>query len=310
MAPFDPHSCTDSTHPLTTHIAFSIFFSFPTSTLHSSALYSLSSPFSGDLLLDLSPTLILSSALHPQTQAPIPFSLPTPHTLSLTLDNLSSFLLLFTTSPSASALQWLSPSQTKSKTHPFVYTQCQSIHARSIFPCQDTPAARIRYSALLNIPAALSSVMSAAKVRRREPVGVECWNAVMDEVWCGPGRVVEEFVMEQPIPTYLFAFAVGEIGEREVGPRTRVYAEGGEEVLDVAEREFKGTEEMIRVSEGLFGSYEWERFDLLVLPPSFPYGGMENPRMVFLTPTVIKGDGTGAQVYHCYHLSFLSIMRH
>lgn len=102
--------------------------------------------------------------------------------------------------------------------------------------------------------------------------------------------------MEQPIPPYLFAFAAGEIGEREVGPRTRVYAEGGAEVLDAAAREFAGTEEMIRVGEGLFGRYEWERFDLLVLPPSFPYGGMENPRMVFLTPTVIKGDATGAQV--------------
>lgn len=102
--------------------------------------------------------------------------------------------------------------------------------------------------------------------------------------------------MEQPIPSYLFAFAAGVIGEKEVGPRTRVYAEGGGEVLEAAAREFEGTEEMIRVGEGLFGPYDWERFDLLVLPPSFPYGGMENPRMVFLTPTVIKGDATGAQV--------------
>lgn len=102
--------------------------------------------------------------------------------------------------------------------------------------------------------------------------------------------------MEQPIPPYLFALAAGEIGSRDVGPRTKVYAEGGVEVLEAAAREFAGTEEMIKVGEGLFGPYEWERFDLLVLPPSFPYGGMENPRMVFLTPTVIKGDATGAQV--------------
>lgn len=109
--------------------------------------------------------------------------------------------------------------------------------------------------------------------------------------------MVEEFVMEQPIPSYLFAFAVGELGFREVGPRTRVYAESAAvEVLDAAALEFAGTEEMIKQGEKLFGSYEWERFDLLVLPPSFPYGGMENPRMVFLTPTVIKGDATGAQV--------------
>jgi leukotriene-A4 hydrolase len=100
------------------------------------------------------------------------------------------------------------------------------------------------------------------------------------------GRVVEEFAMEQPVPTYLFAFAVGELGFREVGPRTRVYAEAGGYVLDDAAKEFAGTEEMIRQGERLFGPYDWERFDLLVLPPSFPYGGMENPRMVFLTPTV------------------------
>lgn len=108
--------------------------------------------------------------------------------------------------------------------------------------------------------------------------------------------MVEEFVMDQPVPPYLFAFAAGELGSREVGPRTRVYAEAAPELLDSAAREFAGTEDMIRQGEKLFGPYEWERFDLLVLPPSFPYGGMENPRMVFLTPTVIKGDASGAQV--------------
>lgn len=154
----------------------------------------------------------------------------------------------------------------------------------------------MKYSALLNIPSELSSVMSASKTNRRDPRSNEARGACDDAVWCAPGRMVEEFVMEQPIPPYLFAFAVGEIGVREVGPRSRVYVEGGVEVLDAAEREFKGTEEMIKVGESLFGKYEWDRFDLLVLPPSFPYGGMENPCMVFLTPFVIKGDGTGAHV--------------
>ncbi|KAK3409005.1 hypothetical protein EUGRSUZ_J01128 [Eucalyptus grandis] len=102
--------------------------------------------------------------------------------------------------------------------------------------------------------------------------------------------------MEQPIPPYLFAFAVGELGYRDVGPRTRVYSEAVPAVLEAAAAEFAGTEDMVRQGERLFGDYEWERFDLLVLPPSFPYGGMENPRMVFLTPTLIKGDASGAQV--------------
>lgn len=138
--------------------------------------------------------------------------------------------------------------------------------------------------------------MSARHVERRMPVAGEAATACDDSMWCAEDRVVEEFVMEQPIPPYLFAFAVGEIGYREVGPRTRVYAESVPSVLDAAAREFAGTEDMIRQGEMLFGPYEWERFDLLVLPPSFPYGGMENPRMVFLTPTVIKGDASGAQV--------------
>lgn len=190
----------------------------------------------------------------------------------------------------------MSPPQTFNKSFPFVYTQCQAIHARSIFPCQDTPAARIKFAAKLNIPRYLSAVMAAKHIDRRDPAAGECHGACDDSLWCAEGRVVEEFVMEQPIPPYLFAFAVGELGFREVGPRTKVYSEAVPAVLDAAAREFAGTEEMIKVGEGLFGPYEWERFDLLVLPPSFPYGGMENPRMTFLTPTVIKGDATGAQV--------------
>lgn len=155
---------------------------------------------------------------------------------------------------------------------------------------------RIKYAARINIPRHLSAVMAARHVERRPPYPGEGWAEVSDSVWCAEGRVVEEFVMEQAVPPYLFAFAVGELGHREVGPRTRVYAEAVASLLDAAAREFAGTEEMIRQGERLFGEYEWERFDLLVLPPSFPYGGMENPRMVFLTPTVIKGDASGAQV--------------
>ncbi|KAK3232319.1 hypothetical protein Dsin_004200 [Dipteronia sinensis] len=145
--------------------------------------------------------------------------------------------------------------------------------------------------------------MAAQHVDRRAPIagetkmfGGESFDFDYESLWCTEGRIVEEFEMNQPVPPYLFAFAVGELGSREVGPRTKVYAESVPAVLDAAAQEFAGTEEMIRQGERLFGEYDWERFDLLVLPPSFPYGGMENPRMVFLTPTVIKGDASGAQV--------------
>ncbi|TYH90058.1 hypothetical protein ES332_A13G024500v1 [Gossypium tomentosum] len=308
MAPLDPHSFVDSHHPLTTDISLSLYLDFPSATIHGVAFFILKSPHVGQLSFDTR-SLSIHQVLSPITLSPLPFSLsssPDPikgTQLSISLpddDVLNSFFIVFSTFPSSSALQWLSPPQTFNKKHPFVYTQCQCIHARSIFPCQDTPAARIRYSALLNVPRELSAVMSARHVDRRSPVSGEGHSHLLpggfNSLWCSETRVVEEFQMNQPIPPYLFAFAVGELGFREVGPRTRVYSEAVNSVLDAAAKEFAGTEEMIRQGEKLFGDYDWERFDLLVLPPSFPYGGMENPRMVFLTPTVIKGDASGAQV--------------
>ncbi|XP_058098352.1 leucine aminopeptidase [Magnolia sinica] len=307
MAPIDPHSFSDSTHPLATHSSFSFYFDFSSSTIHASALLSFPPPPYTCPFISLDTrSLSVHSVLDPTTLTPLPFSRDDYDdpikgrklTITLPVNSASSFSILITysTSPSSSALQWLSPPQTFNKHLPFVYTQCQSIHARSVFPCQDTPAARLRYSARLNVPRQLSAVMAAAHLGRRPPLPNESAGACDDALWCAEDRAVEEFSMEQPIPPYLFAFAVGEIGSREVGPRTRVYAELAPAVLEAAAREFAGTEEMIRQGERLFGPYEWGRFDLLVLPPSFPYGGMENPRMVFLTPTVIKGDASGAQV--------------
>ncbi|KAL2323853.1 hypothetical protein Fmac_022911 [Flemingia macrophylla] len=301
MGRIDPHSFTESSEPATRHIGLALYLDFPSSTIEGSALFTLDAPHTGPFSLDTR-GLTIHSVLSPETQTPIPFSLSAAHPfsgsqLSLTLSNHTSFLISYTTSPSSSALQWLLPPQTLAKSHPFVYTQCQAIHARSVFPCQDTPAVRIRYSALLNIPSHLSAVMAARHLHRRPPrEGDLPATATAPASWCSPGRVVEEFLMDQPVPPYLFAFAVGGLGNREVGPRTRLYAEDVPALLDSAAAEFAGTEEMIREGERLFGPYEWERFDLLVLPPSFPYGGMENPRMVFLTPTVVKGDATGAQV--------------
>ncbi|WOL18667.1 leukotriene A-4 hydrolase [Canna indica] len=302
MARLDPHSYTDSSHPLATHVALTLYFDFAARTIQGSALLTLPAAHTGPLILDTR-SLVIHSAVDPLSGKPIPFSFPASEDpifgrpLSLSLSAQSAALVVFSTTPSSSALQWLSPAQTASKAHPFVYTQCQSIHVRSIFPCQDTPAARFTFSARLNLPRPLTAVMAAARaVDPRDPTAGEAGPACPDALWCAPGRVVEEFVMDRPIPPYLFAFAAGDIAARDVGPRTRVHAEGGAALLDAAAREFAGAEDMIRAGEALFGPYEWGRFDLLVLPPSFPYGGMENPMMVFLTPTVIKGDASGAQV--------------
>ena len=179
----------------------------------------------------------------------------------------------YRTSDQATALGWLLPEQTASKQHPYLFSQCQAIHARSIVPLQDTPRRRVTFSAELDVPDELASLMAARFIERRPGQS---------------GRALDQWEMPQPIPPYLLALAVGRVVSRELSPRVRVWAEPS--VVDAAAREFDGVEPMIEAAERLFGPYDWERFDLLVMPPSFPYGGMENPRLTFLTPTIIAGD--------------------
>lgn len=176
----------------------------------------------------------------------------------------------YQTSPSASGVQWLSPEQTAGKQHPFLFTQAQAVHARSFIPLQDSPQVRVTYNATIRTPKDLLAVMSAAN----DP------NTSRDGVY--------EFVMPQAIPSYLIALAIGDLQFKAMGQRTGVYSEPS--ILESAAAEFIDTESMLEVTEETYGPYSWDRYDLLILPPSFPFGGMENPRLSFITPTVIAGD--------------------
>jgi leukotriene-A4 hydrolase len=255
----DPHSYTKFEQSKISHIDLHLSPDFSMKRIQVSATYELDSPLTGSLYLDTRSLQIhrvhtdgrgwawevdfkddiLGERLHIKD-----------------LNQVSRFSIDLSTSPEASALQWLSPQQTKGGSHPFLYSQCFALHARSIFPCQDTPSVRFTYDACIEVPQPLTAVMAAAGegVEHREETSLF------------------QFHMPQPIPSYLFAFAVGNIAFKEMSERCGIYAEP--EMLDDAVLEFEENEKRLGQIENLFGPYIWDRYDVLIMPPSFPYGAM------------------------------------
>jgi aminopeptidase N len=185
----------------------------------------------------------------------------------------------YATRPGATGLQWLAPEQTAGKKLGFLYSQSQAIHARSWIPSQDSPGVRTTWDAIVITPARYTAVMAAEQLGEIDRPA---------EGQAPAKTKAFRFVMPQPVPAYLIALGVGDLEQRELGPRTAVWAEPS--VVSKAADEFADMEAMLGEAEKLYGGYAWGRYDVLVLPPAFPFGGMENPRLTFVTPTLLAGD--------------------
>jgi len=267
----DHHSYSKPEEAVVTHLEWDANVDFETRIINATANYSIkTSEDAKRILFDIRELDILSVRVDgietsfeigdEQAFIGSPLSIP----LSPSSKRVS---IAYNTQPGADAFLWVEGSE---NSNPFLFTQSQAILARTWIPCQDSPGVRFTYSAQVQVPKDLMALMSAVNPTEKSADGVYT------------------FVMDQPIPSYLLALAVGDVEFRSVGEHTGVYATP--DLIDAAEYEFGEMEDLLVAAEGLYGKYAWERYDLLVLPAAFPFGGMENPRLTFATPTIIAGD--------------------
>ena len=270
----DPHSFSRPYEAVITHLNWQADVNFEDQTIQAVAIWDLKKqPNAKNLVLDVLKLEI--SEVRDGEGNPLEFTVGEPRSflgspLTITLnDNTNQVRVHYTTSPEAEALQWLNPDQTSGE-QPFLFTQSQAILARSWVPVQDSPGIRFTYAADVTVPEGMLALMSA-----KNPTTLS-----------SDGKY--HFEMTQPIPAYLLALAVGDIVYQSISERTGVYAEPS--VIKAAAFEFDEMDAMVEAAEGLYGPYQWEVYDLIILPPSFPFGGMENPRLTFATPTILAGD--------------------
>jgi leukotriene-A4 hydrolase len=277
----DPHSQAQG--PALHHLQLSLAVDFAQQTLAGSATWLLAEPLAtaATLVLDTRDLTIVDAQAGPTASlAPVPYSLAAPDAVlgqALRLElpvGTAAVRIAYRTSPGAAALQWLAPAQTAGE-HPFLFTQSQAILARTWVPCPDSPGRRFSYEAEVEVLGTergqLLALMSAAD---------------NPQATSPDGRY--HFRQPQPVPAYLLALAVGRLDFAPLDARTGIYAEPA--TLAQAQAEFSEMSEMVDAAEQLYGSYQWGRYDLLVLPSSFPFGGMENPCLTFVTPTILAGD--------------------
>lgn len=270
----DAHSYANVSEAYSTHLFLDINIDFDKKQLDGVAHFDIVSNGSDTIIFDSKYLNISKVLVDDKTEAK--FSLGTENELMGApvyipiAANAKKISIYYNTTEKCEALQWLSPAQTAGKKHPYLFTQGEAILTRTWIPIQDTPGNRITYKARVKAPKEIMVVMSATNPTAKTADGVY------------------EFEMNQPIPSYLIALAAGDLAFKSIGNRTGVYTEPS--MLENCANELADTEKMLVAAEKLYGPYKWERYDIIVLPPSFPFGGMENPRLTFATPTIIAGD--------------------
>jgi|TARA_B110000967_G_C18900171_1_gene574214 leukotriene-A4 hydrolase len=269
----EPHSYAQPNEAVITHLNLDIDVNFGTEVISGSASYAIDNNNASQIILDAKNLVIEKVQADGKDTE---FSLGTydeslGQPLNIKINGSTKNITVFyQTTDKTEAVQWLNPQQTADKTQPFLFTQGQAILTRTWIPIQDSPQIRITYDATVRVPKELMAVMSAENPKVKSPNGEY------------------HFKMVQKIPPYLMALAVGDIAYKAVSNRTGVYAENS--MVDAVQEEFSEMENMLVEAEKLYGKYAWDQFDVIVLPPSFPFGGMENPRLTFATPTLIAGD--------------------
>jgi aminopeptidase N len=275
----DVHSFARPSDARVTHVALDLAADFSTRCLTGTATLTLERrPGASVVVLDTRDLDILGVATTTGTRLSYTLGDLDPilgRALTVTLPSSSEPIVVsYRTSPDSAALQWLEPAQTAGKRQPYLFSQGEAILTRTWIPTQDSPGIRQTYEARIAVPRQLHAVMSAESLT---PEGI-----------VNGSQRTFSFRLSDPIPPYLIALAVGDLQFQSLGPRSGVWAEPS--AIKAVAYEFANLEQMVSTAEALLGPYRWGRYDVLVLPPSFPFGGMENPRLTFATPTVIAGD--------------------
>lgn len=272
----DDHSFSNPSEAIVKHLDLDIKVDFDTQTISGKASWQIDNVSKGNEIIFDENTLNITKVTLGDDEKETPFKLGDSvelhgKPLHITIEpNTTKVNIYYNTTKDGVALQWLKPEQTADKKHPFVFSQGQSIWSRTWIPCQDSPGIRFTYDAKVTVPKDLMALMSAVNPQQKNDTGVYT------------------FKQDKPIPSYLMAIAVGDVEFKSIDNRTGVYAEHSQ--IDKSVWEFAKLGDMVNAAEKLFGKYRWGRYDVIVLPPSFPFGGMENPNLTFLTPTVLAGD--------------------